>query len=252
MLINMYSGLYIIGMLEQELETRLICHGQTAQISRSSTCSWCRRRISEMSTESDAGHTHSSSPQNGWRRAWKSEPGVCPFLPSRRSSWLRSCATGSDTSRVWTLTRFLPEKAADNKSPWAICRRTLRWRSRTRSRGPTSRWCSSSSCGPLCPCTCPASGSSSPPTRRTGSGTGSPGPELSTSYHVDQGEGDAEQQDVLGVSLLETCELRHGVEEVDLVGEHQDGQAHHECQYSPDSFCSLKYVKNERWKISER
>lgn len=38
------------------------------------------------------------------------------------------------------------------------------------------------------------------------------------------------------------------MEEVDLVGEHQDGQAHHECQYSPDSFCSLKYVKNERWK----
>ncbi len=60
---------------------------------------------------------------------------------------------------------------------------------------------------------------------RIGSGRDDPEPELLYFYNIYEPEWDAEQEDVFGVSLLELLELRQGVEEVDLVAEHQDGGA---------------------------
>ena len=60
---------------------------------------------------------------------------------------------------------------------------------------------------------------------RRGSATDDPEPELLYFYNIYESEWDAEQEDVFRVSLLELREFWLSMEEVDLVAEHQDGDA---------------------------
>ena len=60
---------------------------------------------------------------------------------------------------------------------------------------------------------------------RRGSATDDPETELLYFYNIYESEWDAEQEDVFRVSLLELREFWLSMEEVDLVAEHQDGDA---------------------------